>query len=115
MKVLYETDTVDHDRELAAQRRHANLEAKMHKSPSAGVPHAPGAMVPIPELQAVRSAQGIGSTSQLAAYIAIYYGCRRSDSSKQIDQMLGTGTISFPQDGTMLGMPCPKILLAFSL
>ena len=108
MEVLYEDGDVDHDRELAAQRRHANLEVKMHKTPSAGAQHAPGTMVPIQELQAVRSAQGIGSTSQQAVVNStVCFACRKSDSMKQIDQTLGTGVISIDENSTMLSMSYP--------
>ena len=104
LKVNYEKGTFDNDREVAAQRRHANLEAKMHRTPTNGGHRAVGTAVPIHELQAVRSSQGIGSPSQLAALLcAVYYACRRSDSAKQIDQVLGTGVIPFPETSTMLG------------
>lgn len=103
----YEAGTIDHDRELAAQRRQANLEAKMCKAPSDGGHFhcVIGTTAPIHELQAIRSAQGIGSPSQQAiAYCTVYYKCRRSDCTKQVDQMLGTGVISFPETNTLLGM-----------
>lgn len=106
MEANYEAGGIDHDRELAAQRRHANLDAKMRKTTSdANFHRAVGTSVPIQELQAVRTAQGIGSPSQRAmAYCTVYYDCRRSDSTKQVDQRLGTGVISFLEGNTMLGM-----------
>lgn len=101
----YEAGTIDYERELAAQRRHANLDAKMRKPLSEGSYRAVGTVVPIHELQAVRTAHGIGHASQHGpvTYCTVYYECRRSDSAKHVDQMLGTGVISFPEINTMLG------------
>lgn len=116
LKAIYEGGAVDHDRELAAQRRHANIDVKMHKTPSDGAHRAHGTMVPIHELQAVRVAQGIGSPSQLAKVsFLIHYECRKSDFPKQIDQMLGTGLLSFDENSTMLGTSCLRILYNVSL
>ena len=115
-KANYEAGFVDHDRELAAQRRHVNLDAKMRKTPIDAVHRPIGTMVPIQELQAVRTAQGIGYTSQQSImFWTVYFECRRSDSPKNVDQMLGTGVISFPEGHTMLGMSCLRIICNFSL
>lgn len=115
MEVMYEAGRIDNDREQAAQRRHANLDVKMHKTPS-DASHRAGTTVSITELQAVRTAQGIGSPSQQAvAYPSVQFQCRKSDNSKQIDQMLGTGVISFPETETMLGTTRPRNLETLAL
>ena len=106
MEVIYESGGIDHDREAAAQRRHVNLDAKMRKTPGNGLQRAVGTTVPIEELQAVRTAQGIGSPSQQhTVYCSVYYECHLSNA-KHADQMLGLGVISVPELDTMLGMRC---------
>ncbi|KAI1785491.1 kinase-like domain-containing protein [Ganoderma leucocontextum] len=77
----------------------------MRKTPIDSPHRAIGTTVPIQELQAVRTAQGISPTSQQPmVYCTVYYECRRSDSAKHVDQMLGTGVISFPEVNTMLAL-----------
>ena len=102
----YETGTADHDRETSAQRRRANLEAKLvNGAANPGV----GTTVPLQELHAVRAAQGCGVPPQReqVTYFTIYYECRRSDSSKHVDHMLGTGVLHVPEVNTMLcGSDC---------
>ena len=83
---------------------------KLNKTPTNSDGRMPvGPTTPLPELQAVRMAQGIGSPSLRTqmAFCTVYYECRRSDSTKNIDQMLGTGVISFPENQTMLGKELP--------
>ena len=65
-------------------------------------------MTSIDEMQAIRAAQGIGSPAHKVQvnHCTVYYECRRSDSAKHIDQMLGTGVMSFPEVNTMLGTYC---------
>lgn len=101
--VTYEAGLTDQDREWATQRRHLNPVTKMNKNSQRD---SVGTTTSVEELQAIRTAQGIGSPSQrsLAVLCTIYYECRRSDSAKHVDQMLGTGVISFPELYTMLGM-----------
>ena len=101
----YEAGELDQDRDRGAQRRHVNLVAKMTKS-SNNDGHNVGIATSLQELQAIRTSQGIASPSYRlqAAFCTIYYECRQSDSTKHVDQMLGTGVISFPEGHTMLGM-----------
>ncbi|KAI1791947.1 hypothetical protein LXA43DRAFT_1135462 [Ganoderma leucocontextum] len=78
----------------------------MNKPATSSDTHAPvGTATSVPELQAIRVAQGIGSSQRTqVAYCTVYYECRRSDSTKHVDQMLGTGVISFPENQTMLAL-----------
>ena len=94
---------MDQDRDRSAQRRHTNLAVKMNKPASSDVPGSVGTATSVPELQAIRAAQGIGSSERAQSYYSVYFECRRSDSTKHIDQMLGTGVICFPDTQTMLG------------
>ena len=75
----------------------------MNKPASSDAPGRVGTATSVSELQAIRVAQGIGSSGAQATYYTVYYECRRSDSTKHVDQMLGTGVISFPDTQTMLG------------
>ena len=116
MEVLYEAGRLDHDREQTAQRRHANLEVKMHKTPSDPVHRAVGTAVPITELQVMRAAQGIGSPSlQAAGDCLVCFDCRKSDNMRHIDPTLGTGVLLFPENQTMLGASYDRTLFKFSL
>lgn len=103
-KENYENGELDHERESSAQRRRANLEAKLHTGRT-DTPDV-GMAVPLQELQTIRAAQGLGASPQRAQvpHCTIYYECRRSDSSKHVDHMLGTGVICFPEVNTMLCM-----------
>ena len=97
----YERGILDHERENSAQRRRANLEIKFSNrtdNPLVGTAN------PVAELQAVQAAQGFGAASHKAHGTGVYFECRRSDAPKQIDQMLGTGVIFFPEVNTMLGV-----------
>lgn len=105
----YESGAPDYERETSAQRCRANLEMKLllrTDNPGAGT------VVPLQELQTVRAAQGLSITSHRTQvnHYTVYYECRRSDSAKQIDQMLGTGVIFFPEVNTMLGSSHPTRL-----
>ena len=115
MEGLYESGKIDHDREQTAQRRYANLEVKMHKTPSDPFHRAVGTAVPVAELQTMRTAQGIGSPSlQDEGECMVYVGCRRSDNIQLIDPTLGTSVLLFPERKTMLGASCDGILLKFA-
>ena len=97
----YERGTLDYERENSAQRRRANLEAKFSNrtdNPVVGTANS------LAELQAVQAIQGFGAAPQKAHGAAVCFECRRSDAPKQIDQMLGTGVIFFPEVNTMLGV-----------
>ena len=100
----YEKRQPDHEREESAQRRRTNLDNKFHRdrADSAG---PVGSAVSLEELQTIRAAQGITNSSQRTqvSHCTVYYECRRSDSAKHIDLMLGTGVIFFPEVNTMLG------------
>ena len=98
----YETGTTDHEREQCAERRRANLDAKLHRGRTED---RTGSAGPLGELQTIGATQGFGPSSQRPQvnHCTIYYECRRSDSSKHTDQMLGTGVIFFPEVNTMLG------------
>lgn len=97
----YEKGATDYEREASAQRRRTNLEAKL--LPRTGHPDV-GTAAPLHELQTIRAAQGLGPTSQRVpvTHCTVYYECRRSDSAKHVDQMLGTGVLIYPETGTML-------------
>lgn len=94
----------DYDREQSAQRRRANLDAKFQRSRPDGT-ELIGIAVSLEEMQTIRATQGFASTNQRTQvpHCTVYYECRRSDSAKHIDQMLGTGVIFFPEVNTMLG------------
>nr|VWO98094.1 Lysyl endopeptidase (EC (Protease IV) (PvdS-regulated endoprotease) [Ganoderma boninense] len=97
----YENGTLNHEREMSANRRRSNLENKLlNRTDSSGI----GTVVPLDELQTIRAAQGDGITSQRTqvTHCTVYYECRRSDSAKHVDLMLGTGVIFFPEVSTML-------------
>ena len=99
----YETGGLDYDRDQSAQWCHIDLDAKFHRDRSS---NAVGTMVALEELQTIRASQGISAATHRTqvAHCTVYYECRRSDSPKHADQMLGTRVIFFPEVNTMLGM-----------
>ena len=102
--VNYETNTSDPEREASAHRRRSNLESKLlHRTDTPA--SRTGTLVPLPELQAVRVAQGISSASQKTEvnHYGVFFETRRSDMPKTVYQMLGTAVIFFPENETMLG------------
>ena len=96
----YEKGISDYERENSAQRRRANLEMKFSNRTDNPVI---GTANPIAELQTIQAAQVFGAASQKAHGTAVHFECRLSDAPKQINQMLGTGIIFFPEVNTMLG------------
>ncbi|KAM5532479.1 hypothetical protein V8D89_013832 [Ganoderma adspersum] len=97
----YERGILDHEQENSAQCRRANLEINFSNrtdNPVVGTANS------LTELQAVQAVQGFGAASKRAHCTAVYFGCRRSDAPKQINQMLGTGVIFFPEVNTMLAL-----------
>ncbi|KAI1788424.1 hypothetical protein LXA43DRAFT_1091785 [Ganoderma leucocontextum] len=102
---IYETGAPDYEREQSAQRRLTNLEIKLHRDRT-GNPGIVGTTVPLDELQTIRATQGVSTASHRTQvhHCTVYYECRRSDSAKHVDQMLGTGVIFFPEVNTMLAL-----------
>ncbi|KAM5541934.1 hypothetical protein V8D89_004244 [Ganoderma adspersum] len=106
----YEDGASDYERKTSAQCCRSNLEAKLlYRADNPDVSTA----IPLQELQTIWASQGFGTPSQRAqvAHCTIYYECRRSDSAKHIDQMLGTGVIFFPEVNTMLSLALQSRIL----